>query len=556
MRISQMYFKTYKEDPMDEELYGQKLLVRAGFMKKQANGLYALLPLGLKVVQNIRDIIKEEMDEAGAMEIELPILVPEEVYSSRLKNFGKEMFKSYDRNGKMLCLAPTSEEAFALIVKDVVTSYRQLPVILYQIQKKFRDEKRPRYGLQRSREFCMKDAYSFDRDIDGMNKSFEKMKAAYIKIFNRMGLDFVPVDADNGSMGGSGSTEFMVKSKVGEADIVVCDHCNYASNVEKAPAVFKEVKNAEPKKKMELVHTPNMKTVEDLENFFNIDKSKFAKVVAYAYDDGVCIAVVRGDREVEETKLMNHLKATTLDMATAEQIEAAGTVPGFIGPDGSLKNVTVVADNEIKNMVNFVMGANKKDHHFKNANVEDLKVDAYIDLRAVVEGDACPHCGAPLKAIKGIEVGHIFKLGTRYTQQLNCKYLDENGREQLMQMGCYGIGLARTMSSVVEQMADEKGMRWPKELAPYKATIVIANIKDGTQVALAEKLYGSLKSSEVLLDDRKDSFGAKVKDAELIGVSNVIICGKGAQDGMFEVIDRWSGETKHMTLDEVVKFIK
>lgn len=557
MKLTNMFFKTFREDPAGAEINSHRLLVRAGYIKQMGNGIFMYLPMGLRVLEKLKKIIREEMNNAGAIEVQMPILLPQEVYANRLNTFGNTMYRLKDSTGKDFCLGPTHEEPFTILVKENIKSYKQLPVTLYQINNKYRDEIRARFGLQRAKEFIMKDAYSFDTSAEGLDISFDKMKEAYIKVFTRLGLDFVPVEADNGVMGGSGSTEFMVKADIGEDEIIVCD-CGYGANTEKAECVFvPEDTSKIERKKMELKNTPSVKTIDELTAFLGLTSENFVKAVVYSTDKGVVLALCRGDREIEEVKLQHIVGATSMEMATPEQIESIGSVAGFVGSIG-LKNVTVVADNDVKNMVNFVIGANKTDYHYINANLEDIHVDTFADIKSARAGDICPKCGGRVKTVRGIEVGHIFKLGTLYTKALDCKYLDENGKEQYMIMGCYGIGVSRTLSALVEQNCDDKGMCLPECVAPYKLDIVIANKKDETQIALANKIYDELidAGDEVLLDDRAESFGVKLKDAELIGVPYILIVGKGAVDGKVELEDRRTGERKEMTLKDFMSWYR
>lgn len=551
MKLTEMFFKTFREDPANAEINSHKLLVRAGYIKQVSNGIFTYLPLGLKVLENIKKIIREEMNKSGAIELQMPILLPQEVYANRLNTFGNDMFKLKDSSGKDFCLGPTHEEPFTNLVKESITSYKQLPVTLYQINNKYRDEIRARFGLQRAKEFIMKDAYSFDATFDGLDMSFEKMYNAYTNIFNRLGFDFVPVEADNGVMGGQGSIEFMVKADIGEDEIIACD-CGYGANVEKAECVEESIDISNVVKlKREMVHTPAVKTIEELTAFLNTDSKNFVKVVAYSSDKGVVVALCRGDREIEETKIKNSLTLNTLEMASAEQIATIGSVPGFIGAI-DLKDCIVIADNDIKYMTNFVIGANLQDYHYVNANLEDLKIDCFADIKKARAGDKCPRCGGAVKVVRGIEVGHIFKLGTRYTKALDCKFLDEQGKSQYMIMGCYGIGVSRTLSALVEQNCDDKGIVWPEIVAPYKLEIVIANTKDQEQVKLANDLYQKLNSSDdvVLLDDRNESFGVKLNDAELIGVPYIVIVGRGAKESKIEFIQRKTMNKLEVSVDE------
>ena len=557
MRLSNMFLKTFREDPANAEINSHKLLVRAGYIKQLGNGIFTYLPMGLKVLEKIKNVIRQEMNRAGAIELQMPILLPQEIYANRINTFGNTMYKLKDNTGKDYCLGPTHEEPFTYIVKENISSYKQLPVTLYQIQNKYRDEIRARFGLQRAKEFIMKDAYSYDTSLEGLDRSFDKMKEAYINTFKRLGFDFVLVEADNGVMGGSGSTEFMVKADIGEDEIIVCD-CGYAANTEKAECVFDPVDNSQIEKlAMNLVHTPDIKTIEQLVGFLNTTESNFVKAVVYSSDKGVILALVRGDREVEEVKLMNNVGATSLEMATPEQIESIGSVAGYVGAI-NLHDVIVVADNDVKNMVNFVVGANQKDYHYVNANLDDLHIDYFADIKSMKSGDKCPRCGGVVSTVRGIEVGHIFKLGTKYSKALECKYLDENGKEQYMIMGCYGIGVSRTLSALVEQNCDEKGIVWPEIVAPYRLEIVVANNKDEGQKEVANNLYNTLidENDEILLDDRNESFGVKLNDAELLGVPFIVIVGRNAKEGRVELIKRRTLEKAEVNIDDLISNFK
>jgi len=553
MKLTEMFFKTFREDPSGAEINSHRLLVRAGYIKQMGNGIFTYLPLGVKVLENIKKVIREEMNASGAIELQMPILLPQEIYANRLDTFGNTMYKLKDSTGKDYCLGPTHEEPFTYLVKESINSYKQLPCTLYQIQNKYRDEIRARFGLQRAKEFIMKDAYSYDTSYEGLDKSFNKMKEAYHNVFTRLGLDFVPVEADNGVMGGAGSIEFMVKADIGEDEIIVCD-CNYGANTEKAECVEEIIDNSNVAKlTMQLVNTPSVKTIEELTEFLNTSNKNFVKAVVYNSDKGIVVALCRGDREIEEVKLKNNLGATTLEMATPEQIESIGSIAGFVGAI-NLKDAIVIADNDVKYMVNFVIGANKTDYHYINANVEDMKVDYFADIKKARAGDKCPRCGRPVSVVRGIEVGHIFKLGTKYSKALECKYLDEQGKSQYMIMGCYGIGVSRTLSAVVEQNCDEKGMVWPENIAPYKLAIVIANNKDTTQSKVANDLYEKLNVNDsVLLDDRNESFGVKLNDVELIGIPYIVIVGRGAAAGTIEFIKRETLEKVEVKIEDFVK---
>ena len=556
MRMSKLFLSTLREVPAEAETISHQLMLRAGIIRKLAAGVYSYLPLGHRVLKKVENIVRTEMDNAGAQELLMSALLPAESYqaSGRWDVFGPNMFKLKDRNGRDFCLGPTHEEIFTETVKSCLKSYRQLPVTLYQIQNKYRDESRPRFGIIRSREFTMKDAYSFDRTWEGLDESYSLMYDAYCKIFSRLGLDYIVVDADSGAMGGSGSQEFMVKSEVGEDTIAHCPACSYSANVEKAECILIPQEKEAPKKR-EKVHTPNVKTIEELVAFLNTDSTKFAKTLIYTAGEKTVAVMVRGDREVNEVKLANHLgiNADDLMMATPETVqEATGAAVGFAGPVGI--KVPVIADREVSQMSNFIVGANETDYHFINVNTDDFNAEV-IDVRTIVAGDACPKCGKPIETTQGIEVGHIFKLGTKYTESLDCTYLDENGSSQPMIMGCYGIGVSRTIAAAIEQFSDENGLIWPVPIAPYHAIVVPVNTKDETQLALAEKVYEELKAQgiETLIDDREERAGVKFKDADLIGIPVRITIGKKAADGICEYKLRTDSESRDAAVDEAIK---
>jgi len=556
MRMSKLFLSTLREVPAEAETISHQLMLRAGIIRKLAAGVYSYLPLGLKVLKKVENIVRTEMDNAGAQELLMSALLPAESYqaSGRWDIFGPNMFKLKDRNGRDFCLGPTHEEIFTETVKSCLKSYRQLPVTLYQIQTKYRDESRPRFGIIRSREFTMKDAYSFDRTWEGLDESYDKMYDAYCKIFSRLGLDYIVVDADTGAMGGSGSQEFMVKSEVGEDTIAHCPTCGYSANVEKAECILIPQEKEAPKTR-EKIHTPNVKTIDELVAFLNTDSTKFAKTLIYTANEKTVAVMVRGDREVNEVKLANHLgvPADDLMMAAPEVVTAStGAAVGFAGPIGI--KVPVIMDREVSQMSNFIVGANETDYHFINVNTEDFEAEV-IDVRTIVEGDACPKCGKSIETTQGIEVGHIFKLGTKYTESLDCTYLDENGKAQPMIMGCYGIGVSRTIAAAIEQFSDENGLVWPVPIAPFHAIVVPVNTKDETQLALAEKVYEELKAQgiEVLLDDREERAGVKFKDADLIGIPVRITIGKKAADGICEYKLRTDEQSVDVNVDEAIK---
>ncbi len=561
MKVSNMFIPTLREVPAEAEIASHKLMLRAGLMRKLASGIYSFLPLGYRTFRKVEQIVREEMDRAGAQELVMSALLPAEAYqaSGRWEVFGAEMFRLKDRHGRDFCLGPTHEEIFTETVKNETRSYRSLPLTLYQIQTKYRDERRPRFGVMRSREFVMKDAYSFDRDEAGLDISYKKMYEAYCRIFNRCGLDYIVVDADTGAMGGSGSQEFMVKSSIGESGIAYCEACGYAANDEKAECIpeacCEENGCSCEEGVLEKVSTPNARTIEELMKFFSCSAKKFAKTLVYKADDKIVAAMVRGDRELNETKLQNVLGCIELEMADAQTVQAlTGAEVGFAGPIG-LK-AEIIVDKEVAEMKNFVVGANETGYHYKNVNFErDVKAYAVKDIRTIVEGDKCPKCGAPVKVEMGIEVGHIFKLGTKYTDALNCVYLDESGKENSMVMGCYGIGVNRTMAAVIEQNNDENGIIWPISVAPYHVIVIPVNTGDAVQMELAEKIYSSLAALgvEVIMDDRDERPGVKFKDADLIGIPIRITVGKKAGEGLVEYKMRKDSEYTVMTADEAVE---
>lgn len=564
MRVSQMFIPTLREVPAEAEIASHQLMLRAGLMRKLASGIYSFLPLGYRTFRKVEQIVREEMDRAGAQELIMSALLPAEVYqeSGRWEVFGPEMFRLKDRNGRDFCLGPTHEEVFTETVKHETRSYRSLPMTLYQIQTKYRDERRPRFGVMRSREFVMKDAYSFDRDEAGLDVSYKKMYEAYCKAFDRCGLDYIVVDADSGAMGGSGSQEFMVKSDIGEAEIAFCEVCKYAANVEKAVCVPEESCDASctscTQLPMEKVATPDVRTIEELMKFFECSPKEFAKTLIYKADDKVVAVMIRGDRELNETKLQNHLACLELDMADAETVKRVTHADvGFAGPIGL--DIELIVDPEVAGMKNFVVGANETGYHLKNVNINrDFKATAIKDMRNITEGDKCPKCGAPVKVVHGIEVGHIFKLGTKYSKALNCIYLDESGKEQVMVMGCYGIGINRTMAAVIEQNYDENGIIWPISVAPYHVIVVPVNPTEPVQAEMAEKIYLELQAAgvEVMIDDRNERPGVKFKDADLIGIPIRITVGKKAAEGIVEYKARKTGEVIEYTPQDAVNEAK
>lgn len=554
MLASNLYAPTLREVPAEAEIISHKLMLRAGFMRKSATGIYTYLPLAWKVLKKIENIVREEMDNAGGQELLMPIIQPAEMWqeSGRWNVYGDEMFRLQDRHGRYFCLGPTHEEMITTLVRGEVRSYRQLPVRLYQIQNKYRDERRPRFGLMRGREFIMKDLYSFDKDEAGLDISYKSMYDAYTRIFTRCNLKFRPVEADSGAIGGSGSHEFMALADSGEAEIVYCPSCDYAGNVEKAelkPIMLAEEALAE----LQIVDTPDAKTIAAVCEYLNAPVEKSVKAVVYNSDKGLVIVLVRGDHEVNEIKVQNHLGALFLEMANEEAIQAAGTVAGFIGGVGK-KQAYVLLDSTVANMYNVICGADQLDKHYVNANIaRDFTYDAIADVRLIQENDPCPICGEAVKKARGIEVGQVFKLFTKYSKALKATFLNENGKELPMVMGCYGIGVTRTMSAVIEQSYDEDGIIWPVAIAPYHVVIIPANTKDEKVMEVAQAIYQQLQQGkvEVVLDDRNERAGVKFKDADLIGYPLRITVGaKTLEQGCVEARIRKNGEVVNLPISE------
>ena len=558
MRVSNLFFATQREVPADAEIPSHKLMLRAGLIRKMSSGIYAYMPMGFKVYKNVEKVIREEMDRAGAQELIMPALLPAEAYqaSGRWEKFGPEMFRMSDRGGRPFCLGPTHEEPFTEAVRDTFRSYKNLPVTLYQIQHKYRDEKRPRFGVIRSREFVMKDAYSFDVDEEGLDKSYKIMYDAYRRIFDRLGLDYTVVDADSGAMGGSGSQEFMVKSPIGEDAICFCDACGYAANEEKAACKEGEA-DTSAELPIEKIKTPDAKTIEELVAFLNTTPDKFVKAILYNIDGKIVAAMVRGDRDINETKLGNIFDAMEMDLASFEDVERiTGAKVGFAGPVGLKEKIEIVMDSEVALLKNFIVGACETDYHFKNVNVgRDFAPDIVKDIKNVKSGDLCPKCGKPLGMARGVEVGHIFKLGTKYSDSLGCIYLDKEGKEQSMVMGCYGIGVSRTIAAIIEQYNDEDGIKWPAIAAPYKVIVIPTNTKDETVMGVAEKLYNSYIDAgyETLIDDRNERPGVKFKDADLLGIPLRVTVGRRAGEGIVELKFRMDGAMSEATVEEALE---
>lgn len=555
MRVSKLYAPTLREVPAEAEVVSHQLMLRAGFMRKAAGGIYTYLPLAWRVLKKIERIVREEMDAKGSQELLMPIVQPAEIWqeSGRWDVYGAEMFRLQDRHNRCFCLGPTHEEMVTTLIRGDVRSYRQLPLSVYQIQNKYRDERRPRFGLMRGREFIMKDAYSFDRDEAGLDKSYQDMYDAYTNIFTRCGLNFRPVEADSGAIGGSGSHEFMVIADSGEAEIVFCTSCDYAANVEKAELVPLEAQEEAMLTKEEVV-TPDCKTIADVCAYLKLPVDHSVKAVAYNSEKGLILCFVRGDHEVNEIKVINTCGVIDLEMATEEQLAAAGTVGGYMGPVGiDNKKVIVVIDATVMKMHNVCCGANKEGYHFINVNPGRDFTPTYVaDIRLIQEGDPCPHCGGEVSKARGIEVGQVFKLFTKYSSALKATYLDENGKEQPMVMGCYGVGVSRTMAAAIEQNYDDNGIIWPIEIAPYHVLVVPVNTKDEASAAKAEEIYMQLKKVglETVIDDRNERPGVKFKDADLIGYPLRVVVGpKTLTEGKLEVKIRKTGEIRYLPLD-------
>lgn len=555
MRVSKLYAPTLREVPAEAEVVSHQLMLRAGFMRKAAGGIYTYLPLAWRVLKKIERIVREEMDAKGSQELLMPIVQPAEIWqeSGRWDVYGAEMFRLQDRHNRCFCLGPTHEEMVTTLIRGDVRSYRQLPLSVYQIQNKYRDERRPRFGLMRGREFIMKDAYSFDRDEAGLDKSYQDMYDAYTNIFTRCGLNFRPVEADSGAIGGSGSHEFMVIADSGEAEIVFCTSCDYAANVEKAELFPLEAEEEAMLTKEEVV-TPDCKTIADVCAYLKLPVDHSVKAVAYNSEKGLILCFVRGDHEVNEIKVINTCGVIDLEMATEEQLAAAGTVGGYMGPVGiDNKKVIVVVDATVMKMHNVCCGANKEGSHFINVNPGRDFTPTYVaDIRLIQEGDPCPHCGGEVSKARGIEVGQVFKLFTKYSSALKATYLDENGKEQPMVMGCYGVGVSRTMAAAIEQNYDDNGIIWPIEIAPYHVLVVPVNTKDEASAAKAEEIYMQLKKVglETVIDDRNERPGVKFKDADLIGYPLRVVVGpKTLTEGKLEVKIRKTGEIRYLPLD-------
>jgi len=562
LRQSNLFVPTLREVPSEAEIVSHQLMLRAGFIRQLVSGVYSYLPLGHRVLRKVTNIVREEMERAGAQEISMPAIQPAELWqeTGRWEAYGPELMRLKDRHDRSFVLGPTHEEVVTSIARDGINSYKKLPVNLFQIQTKYRDEVRPRFGVVRAREFVMKDAYSFDIDREGLDKSYQTMYDAYMQIFTRCGLNFRAVEADAGAIGGKGTHEFMALSEIGEDTIAYCDSCHYAANLEQAVVQYKGQASSEAPLTTEKVHTPNVKSIEQLVDFLQITSDKLIKSLMFKLDDQFVLALVRGDHELNDVKLKNMFDTNTIRFATEQEImDVIGAPVGFIGPVGVEEKVTVVADHAIKDMVNAVVGAGEKDYHLLNVTPgHEFKVSEYSDLRNIQEGDACPQCGGEIHFARGIEVGHVFKLGTRYSEKMRATFLDEQGKEKPMIMGCYGIGISRTIAAVIEQSHDEHGIIWPLSIAPYDVHVIPVNVKNDEQRQLAEEIYASLQEAglEVLIDDRAERAGVKFKDADLIGIPLRVVVGAKAGEKLVECKVRKTSETVEISADQVVSYLK
>jgi len=560
MRQSSTLIPTLREVPADADIKSHQLLLRAGYMRQNASGVYSFLPLGKRVLQKVEQIVREEMDRAGSVELLMPALQQAELWqeSGRWYSYGPELMRMKDRHGREFALGATHEEVITSLLRDEVKSYKRLPLNLYQIQTKFRDEKRPRFGLLRGREFIMKDAYSFHASQESLDEVYDKMFAAYSRIFERCGLNFRAVIADSGAMGGKDTHEFMVLSEIGEDTIAYSDTSSYAANVEMAPVVNTYEKSGEAEKELTKVETPNQHSIEDVAAFLNVEATSCIKSLLFKVDDRFVLVLVRGDHEVNDIKVKNYFEASVVELATPEETkEALKCAVGSVGPIGVSDSVEVVADHAVKAIVNGVCGANEEGYHYTNVNERNFNA-TYEDFRFIQEGDQSPDGQGFIKFAKGIEVGHVFKLGTRYSEAMGATYLDENGRSQPMIMGCYGIGVSRTVAAIAEQFNDENGLLWPEAVTPYQVHVIPVNVKNDEQRELGEKLYNELLDNrfEVLLDDRQERAGVKFADSDLIGLPVRVTVGKRASEGIVEVKVRKTGESLEVSVDNLVSTVK
>ena len=563
MKISELFLPTLRETPQDAEILSYKLMLKAGIIRKIASGIYSYLPLGLRSLQKIEQIIREEMNDAGAQEILFPAILPKEIWdeTGRWELYGEEMFKLRDRKGREFCLGPTHEEAVVDLVRGEIRSYKELPKTFYQIQTKYRDEIRPRFGVMRAREFIMKDAYSFDISEAELENTYNKIFNAYVKIFERCGLSAIPIEADSGAIGGKVSHEFVVKStSAGESTFVSCPHCDYAASIDAAKSKEEDLLSNEQEKPLEEIATPNVKSVEEIAKFLHIDKTNIAKSLLYKIDDKFVLALVRGDDELNEIKLKNLFNANHIRQATEEEVKKlTGASIGSIGPVKT--KLKIVIDRRVSAMKNFTTGANKDGFHFKNVNTgRDFSKENVADIRKVKEGDLCPKCGTPLTVHEGVEVGHTFKLGTKYSEKMDAKFLDSDGKEKHFVMGCYGIGVGRTLAAIIEEYNDKYGIKWPVSVAPFTVEIIPLNMSDSKIKNEAEKLYKLFKEKniETIIDDRDNvSAGVKFNDADLIGMPFQVIVGRTfKQNSKIEIKKRETGEKLIVEEQNVITFIE
>jgi prolyl-tRNA synthetase len=562
MRQRNYLTPTLRDVPADAEIKSHQLMLRSGLIRQTASGIYSYLPLGKKVLRKVEEIIRSEMDEAGGQEVLMPAIQPAELWeeSGRLGDYGPELMRLKDRHERDFVLGATHEEVITTLVRDDVKSYKKLPMNLYQIQTKYRDERRPRFGVLRSREFIMKDAYSFDTSQEGLDKSYQDMYSAYQNIFSRCELDFRAVEADSGAIGGTDTHEFMVLSEIGEDTIAYSDQSDFAANIEIAPVFVKYDKLSAEALALEKVDTPNTKTITELTSFLHVNSSETIKSLLFIVNEEPVLVLVRGDHEVNEIKVGNALGKAVVELATPEQTaNILGCETGYIGPIGVPSSVKIIADSAVEFITNGVCGANEKDKHYKNVNPgRDFEVACYEDLRLIQEGDPSPDGKGTIQFAKGIEVGHVFKLGTKYSEALGATYLDENGKTQTMIMGCYGIGVSRTVAAIVEQHHDDNGIVWPVSVAPFDLHLVTINVKDEDQKNLGEELYQTLKQEryDVLFDDRPERAGVKFKDSDLLGLPIRVGVGKKASEGIVELKIRKTGEMIEVHVSDLLDTLK
>lgn len=561
MKQSIVYSPTLREVPSDADIKSHQLLLRAGFIRQNASGIYSFLPLGNKVLQKVANIVREEMNNAGAMEMLMPSMQAQELWeeSGRWDNFGPELMRLRDRHGRGFALGATHEEVVTSIIRDELKSYKKLPITLYQVQSKFRDEKRPRFGLLRGREFLMKDAYSFHASQESLDEVYDRLFTAYSNVFTRCGLNFRAVVADSGAMGGKDTHEFMVLSDIGEDTIAFSNESSYAANIEMAPVITNYEPSDEKLEEVQKVETPNQKTIDEVIEFLNLPIEKSIKSIIFKADESFVLVLARGDHEINDIKLKNYLGAHSVELASKEEVkELMNCEIGSLGPIGVKSDLLVLADNAIKGIVNGCCGANEEGYHYINVTVNrDYNVKDFVDLRFIQEGDLSPDGKGTISFAKGIEVGHVFKLGTKYSESMNATFLDENGKSNPIIMGCYGIGVSRTLAAIVEQYNDEKGIVWPKNLAPFDVHVITVNTKNEEQVNLADDIYKTLKEigQDVLLDDRNERVGVKFADADLFGIPVRIVVGKKAAEGIVELKTRDGEVSKEVEISNLVNEI-